>query len=340
MRFLLVVALLSCTTLVRAAVCEPYGQLSPVALPSAIAVPIHARAGELLTGFHPAAGSAGWHCDLSGVMDARVLWQDAYPPQRMQVDAPDGMSYTVVPSTVEGIGLLIRARLAMHTGASSDTETVTAGVSGKLLRKLSMLEKVNIFLTDVSVALVKTGASFSFVSELRPGQAGRFGIQINGQLDPGGYVIRYPGIHLVAPTCQVPDVTVHMPVQSLRDLHGSGMRTGSWQPFRVRLQDCPGVRRIAYRFHTPYSGLLDAEQQVIRPDRQHMAASGVGIQIAEDDGSDTPVRFDRAYRYPDVARATGRNVDVLFRARYVKPAGMLASAGLVRSSVVVELSYE
>jgi type 1 fimbria pilin len=334
-----------------------------VTLPSVIALHANMAPGTMLTGFTPANGTMRWECSYQRGESASLLFNSAHPHLANRPIQQNGVEYAVFPTSMPNVGALVEVTAALQTQASATQSGPIAMTGGTHLishlpggttanhppagRQSEVLAVVNTF----RMALVYLGGKGVTAGALQGGVIGDIGWAVGQSRDvvrPSmqyGHAIRYNTVQFVSPTCTVPDLTVIMPPRSLNRFQGAGEEAGMWHPFSVHVQNCPsGIKHIRYRFNRPNAGLLDERAQVMRGGHHNVmtSAQGVGIQLAMDDALASLIHFGSEQRFmaPPETFEQGGAFAIPFKARYVKPAGMRASAGAIHAAVTFELNYD
>ncbi|WP_153015416.1 fimbrial protein [Ventosimonas gracilis] len=137
-------------------------------------------------------------------------------------------------------------------------------------------------------------------------------------------------------TCTTPNVEVPLPTLPASDFSGTGSVLGS-TPFELKFQACPvGLVSIGYYF-TPTTSIIDEAQAVVALDGSS-TASGVGVQLTEDNGTALKFGINNSYSLP-YDPSTGGSYSVPLKAAYYQTDNNLG-AGSVSTSVTFTLDYK
>jgi len=335
--------------------CRDMGGDMHVTFPAVVALRAGVAPGALLTDFVQADGAMRWECTYDRHEHIGVFINSLRSDVSGQHANVNGVGYAVYATGLPEVGMLIELTTALESSALATEEGVLAmtGVSHQLGRTASVAgvgtgtpSQATLRIQRVRLALVRLAGGRLTAGTLQGGVVGQAGIALGAANTSSAmpvlqmtHQITYSTVQFVAPTCSVPDVTVIMPPYALSRFKGIQSIAGQWQPFLIHVQDCPaGIRSLHYRFNRPNTGMLDEVNQAMRGKNGLSAAKGIGIQLSGDDN--VLIRFGADRTYVSQQLGLGGAFAIPFAARYVKPAGMLATAGSVRAAVTFELNYE
>jgi type 1 fimbria pilin len=354
-RIMLPAILWLCVSHAVALTCQDSGADLYVRLPSVISIPVGITPGTILGEFVDATDAGRWACQgADGAANTIGLgFKGFLPPSARQYTHINGKRYAIFQSNLPYIGLLAEFTLMLETASHqlkeivvpvTQANTTLATLAAGLRRGngAAPTQNLHIQIKKIRLALVYTGGQPLAAGAVAAGELGQVGVTSDGGMMQFTHRIHHSAVQLVAPTCAVQDLTVSMPAHGVQDFIAHGVQAGRWQPFVIDINHCPtGIRRMRYRLVRPRYGLLDEELQVMRggPQNTFSSAQGIGIQMATDTLSATVIRYGSDY---DVAEHHPNNTHwrIPLKARYVKPAGMQASAGSVNAAVTFEISYE
>lgn len=346
---------------VAAFTCSNTGGDMHVTFPAVVAISARQAPGAMLTDFIEAQGAMRWECRYSSGETIGLHFQGGQPAMPGKQAQVNGLTYAVFPTNLPDVGMLVEltATLASRVQATQEGPIAISGDNRPLGSARAhthgegraMSSEIVASVKKIRLALVSTGPHRVKAGALQGGVVGHVGIipgACEGAARPAlqyRQPVTFSGVQFVAPTCTVPDLTVMMPPHTLAQFKGAPMKAGQWRQFAVEVQDCPaGIRHMHYRFNRPTSGLLDEVNQVMRGGYTDdvVSAKGLGIQLMSDDAGQALVYFgqERVLQlHPDIM-GRGGALRIPFKARYVKPAGMLAAAGRIHVAVAFELIYD
>lgn len=358
-RIMLPVILWLCVPHVAALTCQDSGTDIHVRFPPVISIPTGITPGTVLGEFVDATDAGRWTCRgaQGSVQVGSLRFNSFLPLSARQFTSINGKRYAIFQTNLPYIGLLAEFTVVLETASHQIKEIVVPVTQANMtLARLATvlsagsgaatLHMIAIQIKKIRLALVYTGGQQLAAGSMAASTLGQVGVATMTEADRGltqfTHRIHYSSVQLVAPTCAVQDLTVTMPAYSVHDFTGSGLQAGRWQPFAIDINHCPsGIRRMRYRLVRPRYGLLDEVDQVIRgaPGNVSSSVQGIGIQIATDTLPASVIRYGSDYDAA-VQNRNHAHWHIPLKARYIKPAGMQASAGSVNTAVTFEISYE
>jgi len=137
------------------------------------------------------------------------------------------------------------------------------------------------------------------------------------------------------PSCKTPDVTVKMGDRNMiNQFNGVGTSLAPVN-FAIALRECPeGIRQVRYQLK-PNTNIVNIARSVVSLEAGSIA-TGVGVQLLENDGSPIPLRDWIRFSEYD---SRGGNFDIPLKAAYFQTEPVI-NPGTANTSITFEMSYD
>lgn len=355
-RFLVVFFHCAFASVSYAQLCQDYGMDTHILFPSTIVIQPSATPGTQLTEFIPSDSGFHWQCQYNSAASGIAMTFHANPKfiDNQQYINVDGKNFLAFPTAVKGVVVVLRIRhkSAIYDQFSQD-ETVPIQSKSQLLSHIHGAPvsemshyvapvKADMMIDRVEAALIKSDQSLIRSSLLQGDILGEIGIvNAMGNVPSGtqeqSHTIRYSSVRIVAPTCLTSDVYVPLPKQNTQLFLGKKMVVDTWIPFTIPVRQCPvGMTNLKFRLLRPTSGFIDESQKIIRPAQRNNAATGIGLQISDQQHQLVQYGIDTIMATDGVQQ----NFDIPLFVRYAKPSGFKVTPGRIEASVLFELNYD
>jgi len=318
--------------------------------PATVFVPRDTAVGDAMGPWLTAANPAAWRCTPQPALQAAGSIQlsvQGYPPYtREGAIEVDGQSYGVYRSNDATLSYIARWRFTVN-GEASDWHPLTIAGGGQQTPSTSFAVAYGdgqpfMVGADVQIRLVRRLNSTlpSAVTIVDPMYLRH--LQTDGAAISVGSntyriaQLRSNTVYLIAGgTCTTPNVNVTFPTVSSHAFRGVG-GTAATTPFKLAFNNCPaGFRSIGYSF-APTTSVLDAARGVVAL-AASSTATGVGVQLAREDGS--PVAFGTVYPLTDYDPGRVGSYVVPMQASLYQTDATV-TPGSVRSAVTFTLDYK
>lgn len=327
-------ALLGSTTSWAAATCTQRISNESVNVPTQISIPRDAAIGTALTGWLTSEADVNWfNCTVSGGAGTGTGLR-ATTPSAGQTKVVDGITHEVYTTGVEGVGLIVGGRGYANGCGWAAFEALNQNWRGRACNTQGATNNGG----QIRAMFVKTGP---IASGVIPPLTIAAATSVSNEA--GGIIAPNPGLEIkfitmaflvASQACKTPDVSVFLGTPSASAFSGPG---SSSQPvaFDIALNGCPsGLSAIHYQIDA-VTPIVDAANAVVGLDAGS-TASGVGVQLLDDDGNPAILGVTRPFA--GYSAAGGGNFKIPLRARYRQTDGKV-TPGSANSAVTFTMNY-